>query len=256
MKINFGRPDSVSTIADAVLRYGDKEFESPTRSTIPLLSLLQHGLPLFSEITSKLGIPDEPHLFLEYTVSSPKGKGKASHTDVMLKSGAYALAIEAKWTEPMYDEVRKWKKKGSNESNKQNVLEGWLSLLGKHLKTTFDASNFEKSIYQMLHRAASAAGTGTKPRLAYFIFKPSPGQKTASSEDIQAKLEQLWVNLGRPVTLTFSVVEIETKPTKAYEAIGNLPKGKPTTAEAVIAALVAEAPLFSFANYEIKTIGE
>ena len=71
-----------------------------------------------------------PDLFLEYTVRSPKGES-VSHTDVMLKSGPNALAIEAKWTEPMYKTVGRWLKDGNSRANKETVLEGWLSLLGQ-----------------------------------------------------------------------------------------------------------------------------
>ena len=39
---------------------------------------------------------------VEFTVDPPQGRGKASHTDIMIRSGPHALAIEAKWSEALY----------------------------------------------------------------------------------------------------------------------------------------------------------
>src|SRR5438046_1368623 len=105
MNLHFGTPAAIKSVAEAVPLYGGKEFESATRSTVPMLTLLMHATDLFDEIVRRLGFPGDYDLFLEYTVRPPKGRGKASHTDVMLKSGNHALAIEGKWTEPMYETV-------------------------------------------------------------------------------------------------------------------------------------------------------
>ena len=50
MKLHFGNPGDIDSIANAVSRYGTKEFESPTRSTIPMLSLLIHDMAKFKAI--------------------------------------------------------------------------------------------------------------------------------------------------------------------------------------------------------------
>src|SRR5262249_6317575 len=108
MTIHFGTPSSIKTFADAMPRYGRKEFESATRSTVPMLSLLMHALDLFRDIVRGLRFPEEYDLILEYTVGPFGGRGKTSHTDVMLTSGDESLAIEAKWTEPMYPATKDW----------------------------------------------------------------------------------------------------------------------------------------------------
>src|SRR4051812_8787238 len=105
MNLHFGTPAAIKAVADAVPLYGCKEFESATRSTVPMLSLLMHAPNVFDEIVRRLGFPGSYDLFLEYMVRPPKGRGKASHTDVMLRSGTQALAVEGKWTEPMYEAV-------------------------------------------------------------------------------------------------------------------------------------------------------
>lgn len=39
MRFHFGNPTAVRTVVDSLPLYGGGEFESPTRSTIPLLGL-------------------------------------------------------------------------------------------------------------------------------------------------------------------------------------------------------------------------
>lgn len=254
MTVHFGTPKPIRAISDAVPLYGRGEFESPTRSTIPLLSLLIHSPQTFDAIIRELGFPSEYDMFLEYTVRSPGGRGKASHTDAMLTSGTSALAIEGKWTEPMYETVANWLKSGNNRPNKESVLDGWLSLLRRHTAKPLYAGDFDTAIYQMVHRAASAA-TAERPHLAYFLFEPSPDKRAASPSEVFGKLTDLWNRLGKPATFLFHLVEIEATPLPAYEAIRLLPKGEESTAEAICAALQASDPLFRFGVYQIQQIG-
>src|SRR5207247_1896024 len=84
-------------------------------------------------------------------------------------------------------------------ANQQAVLNGWLNELGQRLGKTYAAADFEGAIYQMLHRAASAAFAGEQPRLAYFVFKePSPDPRAATPDDIFQRLTSLWKLLGTP----------------------------------------------------------
>jgi hypothetical protein len=221
MNIHFGNPKSIETIADAVRLYGSKEFESATRSTVPMLALLMHALSLFDEIVERLGFPNEYDLYLEYTVGPFSGRGKPSHTDVMLTAGKDALAIEGKWTEPMYPAIKDWPNKGREKTaNQKAVLNGWLIALGERLGKTFDVTDFGEAVYQMVHRAASAAFVGERPRLAYFSFKPSPDKRAARPDDILNKLIDLWNRLGKPAMFPFFLVEIETQPLEAYDPFG------------------------------------
>jgi hypothetical protein len=258
MNIHFGPPLKIRTIADALPLYGDREFESPTRSTIPMLTLLKDAPDLFSEIVSQLRFPATYDLFLEYTVGPFGGRGKASHTDVMLTAGKdYSLAIEAKWTEPMYEDVKDWPKKGATKTpNQKAVLKGWLDVLAKRLNCSLDVSSFDGIVYQMIHRAASAAFTSDSPRLAYFLFKPSPDSGSAMPDAILGKLEDLWTLLGKPEKFPFYVVEIETTPTEDYTPLRSLAKGEGATAEAVVAALRDSNPLFKFGGRTIRQVGQ
>lgn len=244
MNVHFGTPRSITTVADAVPLYGRDEFASATRSTVPLLSLLIHTPALFAETVRGLGLPASYDLFLEYTVGPFGGRGKPSHTDAMLRAGDHALAIEAKWTEPMYPTVQKWLGKGSD--NKRKVRDGWIASLGQTYSTPLDSV-----IYQMLHRAASAAHAGTKPQLAYFLFKSS-APKSGPTSAITVELGRLWNLLGDK-KFPFDVVEIGLQPLPAFEA---LPKDKgDDTAEAVCAALEGTDPLFRFGPVTIQRVG-
>lgn len=256
MNIHFGNPNAVKTMADAVRLYGSKEFESATRSTVPMLSLLMHAINVFSEIVKRLGFPNEYDLFLEYTVGPFGGRGKPSHTDVMLRADKDALAIEGKWTEPMYQTIKDWPKKGKEKTaNQKAVLNGWLNVLGERFGKTFDVADFDETVYQMVHRAASAAFAGERPRLAYFTFKPSPDKQAATPDDIFDKLTDLWDRLGKPETFPFYLVEIETRPLEAYEPLRQSPKGEEGTAEAVCAALLDSKPLFQFSDNRVRRVG-
>lgn len=252
MRLRFGAPGDIDSIADAVSRYGAKEFESPTRSTIPMLSLLIHDMAKFEAIASDLGMPDGGELFLEYTVRPPKGRGKASHTDVMLKAAPDALAIEAKWTEPMYGTVKKWR---GHSDNRRLVLQGWLDLLQARVAKELLVQEFDDAIYQMVHRAASVAKVGEKPRLAYFLFEPSLDSRSAKPKAIKKKLSELWAKLGSPGNFPFYVVRIEMQESDAQKELRKRKKGGKTS-ELVSAFLQSDTPLFSFDNYSVERIGE
>ncbi|MHC2069764.1 DUF6946 family protein [Bremerella sp. T1] len=254
MSIHFGNPSLFSTFKEIVPLYSTKEFQSPTRSTIPMLSMLVHQQETFTGIIEELGMPIESDIYLEYTVRQDLGKGNASHTDVMVKSSDETLAIEAKWTEPMYDTVRQWIPKGKDEANRRLVLDGWLQLLQQRVEKELKPADFESSIYQMVHRAASAAAAGENPRLAYFIFKPSPTPRAATADAIKQQLELLWSALGSPSNFPFYVIEITVTEEEAYQPLKALPKNEETS-EAVSAALQGDSPLFGFEASEPAKIG-
>ena len=244
----FFAETEINTIDKTLLsKYGTKEFKSPTRSTVALLSWLKHEPLMVTALLRYMAMSDNCELHLEYQVQHQAGIGQASHTDLMVIAGESAIAIEAKWTEPRYDTVAKWLEKGS--SNRQNVLEGWLGMLSKKYDSKFD-----KAIYQMVHRAASASKTGSKPGLAYLVFKPSPAPKAATSLQIYEDLKCLRTELGNPAGFPFYMIEVYMTPTDAFKAIELLSKGQDTTADQVRAALSGDKPLFTFDKFCVTKI--
>ncbi|MBM3860568.1 MAG: hypothetical protein FJ395_13080 [Verrucomicrobia bacterium] len=250
----FFNETAIGTVDDALRHYGADEFESPTRSTVPLLSWLKHEEQMVAALLRDLGMPADSNLHLEYQVKPPKGTGKASHTDLMAITDGGSLAVEAKWTEPRYKTVSEWLVEGENIQNRRDVLTGWLGLLQRHVQHPLRLEDFTAAVYQMVHRAASASAAGRNPQVAYLVFKPSPDPKTASIEQIQADLEHLRGLLGNPRTLPFHLIEVTLLPTVAFNAIEPLPKKSSATAEKVRSALLASTPLFHFEKYRLVTL--
>jgi hypothetical protein len=103
----FGK-EAVRDLGALIESYPRKEFESPFRSTIPLLSLIRDGRPILQKMLVDCGLPADSSLHFEFKVAPPRGRGKASHTDLMVSAGSDCMAVEAKWTEPLYPAVSKW----------------------------------------------------------------------------------------------------------------------------------------------------
>ncbi len=235
--------------------YKESEFMSPTRSTVPMLSLLRHDYDLFSTILRRLGMSDQSDIHLEYTVKSPQGKGTPSHTDVFVRDGNNTLAIEAKWTEPRYITVEEWLKPEESSpttemtNNREQVMQGWLQLFEPFAgRKPLHREDFFPAVYQMVHRAASACASSSSPRLAYFVFKPSLDTRSADVEIIRQDLNLLHQLLGSPATFPFYLIEIGLNPTAAFASLQNLKKGQIDTATQVKAKLFGQSQtrLFDF----------
>jgi hypothetical protein len=254
VKIFFDQ-QRIEELHDLPRLYPSDEFASPTRSTVPLLSLVLHGTETWRQILREVGMPErETAVHLEYKVRSPAGRGNASHTDAMLIAGSQACAIEAKWTEPAYATVRDWL--GADASlNRQAFLNGWLSLLQPHATREMSLSSVANLTYQTLHRAASACAAGGKPTLAYLAFTPGPHGGPAESSHLRDSLEQLAAALGSGASLSLWLIEVETRPTAAFEQISRLPKGDPLTGAEVRAALQG-SPLFEFIGCHLHRYSE
>ena len=216
----------VKAISDAIQMFGEEEFQSPFRSTVPLLSWLINDQPMLNSVLHEMGIPANCNLHLEYQVVPQLGIGKPSHTDLMVISDDYALAVEAKWTEPRYETVAAWLKGGSKPLNRSNVMVGWLSLLQNHAKRQLFLDDFSDVIYQMVHRAASACAVNKRPALAYLLFKPSPDPKSASSAAVFVDLKHFWEILGCPRDFPFFLIEVTLFPTELFKALSSLKKAR------------------------------
>lgn len=253
MHLHYDR-HPVASIDNVLSYYGAKEFKSPTRSTVPLLSWLKHEPSSVRSLLNELGMPADCTLHLEYTVNPPEGKGQASHTDLMILAGARSLAIEAKWTEPRYETVSDWLNKGESPNNRLTVLTGWLNLLQTHSSNYLVPADFSNAVYQMVHRAASACASGKSPRMAYLLFDPSPDPNTADKQTILDDLNHLWNLLGSPRSFPFHLVKINLAPTTAFDQISTLPKNSDETSQTVQKALLEER-LFNFMGYVVAEIG-
>lgn len=255
MKLFFDRQPLTST-DEAIRFYKYVEFASPTRSTIPLLSLLKHGGEIWKSVLLHFGSQDystEAHL--EFSVPPPQGIGSASRTDVMLIDGDRAVAIEAKWTEPRYEEVGVWLKEGNDAENRLEVMSGWLSLLQSRVSKQLKLEDFNSAVYQMVHRAASACAAGKTPALMYLQFSPLPdGSPTAPG--LVDDLRHLHSLLGSPPQLPFWLAKVDVRFHPDFEWIRELPSEDRDILEIVETIRVAfrEGPLFLFRDISFLPI--
>jgi Domain of unknown function (DUF6946) len=240
----------VADVDELLRRYRVREFASPTRSTVPLLCLLREDATVGTFVGDTLKLGDSPaDLHLEYTVRPPLGRGTSSHTDLMVIGGDRSVAIEAKWTEPPYADVGTWLK--NDDPNRREVMNGWLSLLQPHAIKPLRLDDFRAARYQMVHRAASACATGASPCLAYLQFTPSPtGTPPPHRVQLLADAQHLRDLLG-VAAFPILVFEAQIRPTDAFEAIKDLPKGTSATATAVRERLSSGTRLFNFDSIQL-----
>ena len=171
---------------DALLdRYSDQEFDSPTRSTIPLLEYWRSPEQRMRELTAALGVPLPPRVQLnfEHMVFPPRGRGNPSYTDLMAISPGLAIAIEAKWTEPRYEVVEEWL---GDSTNRAEVLRGWCDLLEQRAANPILEGDLHGLPYQMVHRAASACHQRDVSScwLVYLVFETTAKERSEYLADL------------------------------------------------------------------------
>jgi len=157
------------TLVDA---YGDADLNSPRRSTVPLLAYWHDRIPRFGRLLHQLGLETStpPKLSFEHPVGVAAGHGKSSITDLMIIAASTVIAIEAKYTEPMYETVRAWLGQPPQQ-NRCTVLGGWLSLINKATATSLTMNSVLDLPYQLVHRTASACfSQATHRAVLYQVF--------------------------------------------------------------------------------------
>ena len=195
---------------DAVLdRYPVQEFDSPTRSTIPLLEYWRSPEERMRELTAALRVPlpSRVELNFEHTVYPPRGRGKPSCTDLMVISAEFVMAIEAKWTEPRYETVQHWL---SDSENRAEVLRGWCDLLEQRGANPIREEDLCGLPYQMIHRAASAChphGATTGRWLVYLLFDTTTKERDAYLTDFRHLRDVLGAQSSLGIALAKCTIE-------------------------------------------------
>lgn len=245
----FFNQSPVADLKSLLEWYSADEFASPFRSTIPLLALVRDGQMLLRDIFAECSLPVDPELHFEFKVEPPLGVGKASHTDLMIRAGDDSMAIECKWTEPQYENVGEWLRRGREDNdNRRAVLSGWIGLLQRLATREVQIADLMHVTYQTVHRAASACAEALRPQMSYLRFGDGTAEAGLHREAHLADLQNLKIALGSPAGFPLHVIEIDIVPTAAFDRISMLPKASQATANAVKGALIA-GPLFAFQAY-------
>jgi hypothetical protein len=251
--------EAVPDFAALCERFTGKTLRSPYRSTVPLLSLVEHSPQQWNELVKSSGAPTNATVHFEYCVASPKAGGNPSQTDALVMSDSNIWAVEAKWTEPRYETVAKrLSKPESDGADPKVTVDGWLKHLNRFAAHPLQVEDVKDVVYQVLHRAASTCAVATTqgciPHLIYLHFHPSPLKTSATTDQYISDLRHLHTLLGRPASLKFAVVEMPLQQTKAFELIKDLDKRSPETSVQVSAAL-RQGPLFTFGTPTTTRIG-
>jgi hypothetical protein len=156
-----------------------------------------------------LAIPAKCTAEFEYKVSPPAGRGKESHTDVMLWWETTCVGVEAKYTEPPYPIVSDWLKKGSYPENRQKVLGGWCDLIATVTGTKCAPELLSAGPYQMIHRIASICSRPEKQRhVVYQVFDPQ-SEKIGYYRQELARFKKLFAT-GSAIGLHICKVEVRS----------------------------------------------
>jgi len=231
------------TFAKLIRATPDKEFASPTRSTLPLLAWWQgHSLPDEILTDDNYAIEVEAQVASTTTINAAgrPHQNRASCTDIMVRATSTAGAVEGKWTEPSYPTVNKWL--GRNPSdNKLSVLEHWLKII-EPFSDGLDRDLVGGCTYQMVHRLASACTQGRDDVvMVYQLFG------TTHRDRYIAELSRLRAALrpGPRLRLVLMVVPTETTP-----AWDRLRRGEP---QQVRTAMLTDE-LFEFSEVEVVEV--
>lgn len=185
-------------------------------------------------------------LHFEYAVPVQSGRGKASFTDLMILTGNTAVAVEAKYTEPEYQNVGKWLG-GESVGNRADVLKGWLDLINATTEASLTPESVSVLPYQVIHTSASACyPRKAHAALVYLVFHADVPDHYATHLSAFAAL------LPDHTRFSLHLVSCAIKGSEAYGAhTSRWDAGERTLGEDVRDALAA-GPLFEFSNLSAR----
>jgi len=239
----------INDFKSLVESYKISEFSSPARSTVPLLIYWRNIEERIREFYGYINVtaPNSVKACFEYTVPVQNGKGKASHTDLMLLSKEHVVAIEAKYTEPPYDSVQKWLDDPPSK-NKLKVLDGWLGLIKKITNIKLSPDDVSWSAYQLIHRTASACYPDAKSRfVVYQCFDLDTSKKRYYKEQL-SKLSEL---LRSSNNLRFYLFNFPLIKSEAYKELESLWKGGQRGLELQVKKELIEGKMLDFSIPDI-----
>ncbi len=241
--LHFGTAQ-VSDFRALVESFRAETFASPLRSTVPLLDFWRVPELRLEEFSRTIGIEriDSAKLFFEFPVPVRRGRGKPSFTDLLILGENVAIAVEAKFTEPPYQDVRSWL--GPTPTvNRIAVLEGWLELAREVTGCRMERADVPDLPYQLIHRTASACSLEAPRRIV--VYQTFGG--AVSSHYIEA-LSALLNLVGADGSLGFRLVRCAFQPSPEWTVLKARWESRESgLAEPIRRALLRDS-LFSFAS--------
>jgi hypothetical protein len=183
-------------------------------------------------------------LSFESAVPVQQGHGKASFTDLMITTTNSAVAIEAKFTEPEYENVRSWLRMPP-EDNRMHVRLGWMKLINKTTGAKLEHDKIVDLPYQLIHRTASACFL-VKPyrRVVYLIFGTQPVCQYADDISLFSRV------LGVTSAIQIHLLRCQFKKLPVYEDLERCWRSKGAAISEDVRTAIDSGPLFSFEQLE------
>ena len=145
---------------------------TPTRSSVPLVDYWRDPEKRLREIGEAIGIilANATALAFEHATRVPTGYGRGKAADLMITTPDAAVAIEAKFKEPPYEDVRTWLRTPFEENRKQ-ILGGWIELIRRATASPLELEDLLDLPYQLIHRTASVCHVARPKRaVVYQLF--------------------------------------------------------------------------------------
>jgi hypothetical protein len=241
--IFFGLPAGPS-FENPTLAFPDVALDNPTRSTLPLLAYWSSPSERLTAIRKEFAPNDglaEATACFEYPVQCV-GLNAASFTDLMLLAPQVAVAIEARWMEPLGDTIDGWRA-GRDTETSNAALNHWFEIIsgvtGRSPKHEADDAPL---IYEMVHRVASLCSTGK--RNLHLIYELFGGWHAARYEEELTRLAHRIRTEGR-IGVWIHSVEVTASP--EHEKLKNGWFDLPSSARAdALRHLMLEGKAFQF----------
>lgn len=228
------------------------DLPKPTRSTVPLLCYWQDYAVHLPQLMGMLDLAVNEAgttLSFEHRVPSLNPRATPSHTDLMIESDHSAVAIEGKWTEPLYQTIDKWIEQGKYPDSRRRVATHWLEMLKPFSTRSLSPESLPGNaiVYQLLHRTASAcyaAGGDKQAVVLYQVFSDGHHEHP----DYMKMFKPLANYLQPNERLRFAVLESRMEPTVAFEALLRHVEdaGQKNQAAGLIRQAILDRELFRF----------
>ncbi len=198
------KSNEISTKQELINSYENKEFDSPFRSTIPLIELFFEN----KETLKKIFNYDESYNAVFEDETKPyETSSHPSCTDLRLYNKTYNYCIEAKQTESKYGSVAKELKANPE---KQKTIKGFLNIINNRCNTKIEINDVLDITYQIF---ASACKVSDRTEMLYFCFNITPEKENYYKTELKK------INKLTNSTIPIKIVLMDAIPSNTFKKI-------------------------------------